>query len=209
MKRYPSQAPELVRERNRLYREANRDKLIAYDAARYAKRYEERKKKGMTEEQKEARRARSRNWRAKNRKHSRELARNWRNKHPDYVAPGATDREAINAKWRAAYSNRADYYRKKSREKRVRKAGAPGAHTDQEWFALVAYFRHACVYCGDVVPLTRDHIIPLSRTELHPTNDIANILPACAPCNSRKKDRTDGEYRRWLSIRGPLCSLPA
>jgi 5-methylcytosine-specific restriction endonuclease McrA len=38
----------------------------------------------------------------------------------------------------------------------------------------------------------------LSRPELGPTNRISNILPACRPCNARKGNRTESEYRQWL-----------
>lgn len=82
--------------------------------------------------------------------------------------------------------------------RRALKLGATGSHTDDEWRTLVAYFKHACVYCGRKTNLTRDHVIPLSRTELSPTNDIGNILPACGRCNSQKGDKTDWEYRLWM-----------
>lgn len=209
MSKYPSHEPEARREANRLYREKNREKLKAYDAARYAERYAARKAKGSTAEEKEAARLRAQEWRARFPDRVKEAADRWRTEHPDYVSPGKLDRETVNARWRAAYSSRADYYRQKARDKRARKAGVPGSHTDEEWRELVAYFRHACVYCGASAPLTRDHVIPLSRAELGPTNDISNILPACGPCNSRKKDKTDWEYRRWLSMRGPACSPSA
>lgn len=209
MSLYPSREPEARREANRIYRAKNRDKLKKYESARYAERYAERKAKGMTPEDKEAARLRIKEWRAKFPERAKESAKRWRMENPDYVAPSERDRETVNAKWRSAYSSRADYYRQKSRDKRVRKAGVPGSHTDDEWRDLVAYFYHACAYCGASAPLTRDHVIPLSRTELGPTNDISNILPACLPCNSRKKDKTDWEYRRWLFLRGPKCSPSA
>jgi hypothetical protein len=44
-----------------------------------------------------------------------------------------------------------------------------------------------CTYCHrEGVPLTRDHVVPLSRGG---TNDAANVVDACDPCNGFKGDR--------------------
>jgi 5-methylcytosine-specific restriction endonuclease McrA len=42
-----------------------------------------------------------------------------------------------------------------------------------------------CSYCGGVADTT-DHVIPRSRGG---TDDDSNLVAACRPCNSRKKDR--------------------
>jgi 5-methylcytosine-specific restriction endonuclease McrA len=173
---YPSHTPEARREANRLYREKNREKLRAYEAARYERRYAERKQKEPNPLEQEAARERARAWREANPERHRESNAAWRRAHPDYG--------------------------------RERMVGVPGAHSDAEWLDLVAYFKNACVYCGGGGKMTRDHVIPISRKELSPTNDIDNILPACQSCNSRKRNKTDWEYRRWLSVKGPVC-LPS
>lgn len=56
--------------------------------------------------------------------------------------------------------------------------------------ALFARDAHLCLYCGDLFPrsqLTRDHVMPLSKGG----RDIwENVVAACFPCNSRKRNRT-------------------
>lgn len=56
--------------------------------------------------------------------------------------------------------------------------------------ALFARDAHLCLYCGNAFPrsrLTRDHVVPLSRGG----RDIwENVVSACFPCNSYKRNRT-------------------
>lgn len=52
---------------------------------------------------------------------------------------------------------------------------------------------HACAFCGerfDTKELTFDHVLPRSRGG---TSLFENLVAACAPCNSRKRDRTPEE----------------
>jgi 5-methylcytosine-specific restriction endonuclease McrA len=58
---------------------------------------------------------------------------------------------------------------------------------------LFARDRYRCQYCGrhrtDLRGrefLTRDHVVPISRGG---TNDWANVVAACSPCNNRKGSR--------------------
>lgn len=99
--------------------------------------------------------------------------------------------EAVKARI-AAY--RKAYPEKKANlenRRRARKAGNGGSHTAEEWREKCERFGNLCVYCGEAKPLTRDHNVPLA---LGGTDDIANILPACRSCNSRKNKRTAAEY---------------
>lgn len=61
-----------------------------------------------------------------------------------------------------------------------------GSFTTEDWLEAVAYFGNACAYCGAIVPLTMDHIIPISKFGM---NYKYNIVPACPHCNSSKSDR--------------------
>jgi 5-methylcytosine-specific restriction endonuclease McrA len=58
--------------------------------------------------------------------------------------------------------------------------------TAEEWEAIKKQYKHRCVYCNDIRPLTMDHIIPLSKGGHHIKE---NILPACATCNNQKRDK--------------------
>lgn len=83
----------------------------------------------------------------------------------------------------AAQGSRTDEYRK-------RLIAAPGRHTSEQWFGRVEFYGWRCAYCGlrlTTKTLVKEHAIPLSRGG---TNWPANLMPACKPCNSRKRDKT-------------------
>lgn len=61
------------------------------------------------------------------------------------------------------------------------------SHTQQEWDALCAHYEQRCLRCGQVKPLTEDHVTPLSRGG---SNAIENIQPLCLDCNRWKRDQT-------------------
>jgi 5-methylcytosine-specific restriction endonuclease McrA len=78
----------------------------------------------------------------------------------------------------------------RTRRYRANLRAARGHHTSAQWQARVEVYGCKCAYCG--CPLTsetlvKDHAIPLSRGG---TNWPSNLMPACKPCNSRKKDKT-------------------
>ena len=58
-----------------------------------------------------------------------------------------------------------------------------GTHTQGKWIALCRRYRWRCVCCGRRGPLTKDHIIPISKGG---SDHITNIQPLCQPCNSSK-----------------------
>jgi 5-methylcytosine-specific restriction endonuclease McrA len=59
--------------------------------------------------------------------------------------------------------------------------------TPTEWREIKRQFHNVCAYCGIpesvTVKLTRDHLIPVSKSGLHTKE---NIVPACQPCNAKK-----------------------
>jgi len=57
--------------------------------------------------------------------------------------------------------------------------------TLEDWIELLEQYGYLCAYCHSTSKLTMDHVVPLSKGGPH-TKD--NIVPACQPCNSRKKD---------------------
>jgi 5-methylcytosine-specific restriction endonuclease McrA len=113
------------------------------------------------------------------------------------------------ARWRAKHSERlreaskAYYYRNRARmnaaraeyerrhpekSRRVRKLNAPVSDlTHVQWLEIKRRFRGRCAYCGaSNLPLTQDHVIPLSRGGSHTAS---NVVPACRPCNTAKSNR--------------------
>ena len=109
-------------------------------------------------------------WRAANPEKNRAAVRRWESEHPEMVAQYNARRYA-------------------------RRAGNGGSHTLTEWRDKCEAFGNMCAYCGESKPLSRDHDIPLSRGG---TDDIANIIPACRLCNSKKRHRTSVEYFKLL-----------
>jgi 5-methylcytosine-specific restriction endonuclease McrA len=75
----------------------------------------------------------------------------------------------------------------KRRALRMALPPAASTLTLAEWEEIKATHGHACVYCGRTDrPLTRDHVIPLSKGGHHTKE---NILPACRSCNSRRSNQ--------------------
>ena len=73
---------------------------------------------------------------------------------------------------------------------RYRKRNADGYHTFLDWENLKAQYNWTCPCCKRrelKIKLTEDHIIPLSRGG---SDNIENIQPLCASCNSRKHTKT-------------------
>jgi len=71
--------------------------------------------------------------------------------------------------------------------RRARERQAVGHFTAAEWRALCEAYGGRCLACGQTVPLTVDHVVPLARGG---TNDIGNVQPLCRPDNVRKGTRT-------------------
>ncbi len=76
--------------------------------------------------------------------------------------------------------------------------------TDLQRLAVLIRDRFRCAYCGYRgtflirANLEVDHKIPLSRGG----SDFEwNLQTICASCNEEKGDKTDAEYRAFLSVR--------
>lgn len=73
---------------------------------------------------------------------------------------------------------------KYNRTKQLKKNG--GTHTERQWRDLKRHWGNKCACCGmpeHLVPLTKDHIIPVA---LGGKDTIDNLQPLCQSCNSTK-----------------------
>ena len=94
------------------------------------------------------------------------------------------------------------------RRQRVKAAKEKGTQSKEEWWALVAACGGACVRCGTVGVVQKDHIVPVYQGG---SDSLNNIQPLCARCNSQKgpedTDHRPGDWRanveRTLSERLP------
>ena len=57
----------------------------------------------------------------------------------------------------------------------------------EQWRAILAAYKHHYAYCGKKSKkLTQDHVIPVTKDGGYVPE---NIVPACQPCNSAKRDK--------------------
>ncbi len=60
------------------------------------------------------------------------------------------------------------------------------------WHPILAAYGYRCAYCGaSDVPLEKDHRTPVSKGG---TDDPANLVPACKPCNVRKHNHAPEDW---------------
>jgi 5-methylcytosine-specific restriction endonuclease McrA len=119
----------------------------------------------------------------------------------------ADKREQLKAKNRAWFALHPEKRREYERNRRALGAGAAGSFTAEEAARHAAELGGACFYCAG--PHEHDdHFIPISRGG---TNELGNLVPACASCNTSKRnsDPTRFMFRRAETGRllGPARSL--
>lgn len=101
---------------------------------------------------------------------------------------GIKNREEIKARKRVYRASHRDLYLASCAKRRAAKLINGKAFTWKEFKELCQKYDNRCLCCGrNDVPLTADHVIPLS---LSGSNSIENIQPLCKSCNSRKAVKT-------------------
>ncbi|KAK2701933.1 hypothetical protein QYM36_019434 [Artemia franciscana] len=142
----------------------------------------------------ERKRAYQRGWRQRNPNASRE----WFAAHPEYKREWyASNRERVADRSRA----------ESERRRRLLRDAACGCVGTLDCTGA------SCGYCGAAAD-GFDHIQPLIRGGRH---CVSNLIPACGPCNSAKRDKTLIEFiedreRRGIrllcdeTLRGPICA---
>ena len=165
------------------YREANRERIRAWGA-----------------EYRAAHLAESVAYRVANAERRRIYQAAYRTAHPEVMRewlaanPGRGHANAV--AWHAVHpgANRAYI-----RNREARKLGAAGTCTEEQAAARWAMYGGRCWMCGGTAT-DDDHVKPLSTRRMPPgskggSNWVANIRPACGPCNSRKHDKWPYEPR--------------
>ena len=93
-------------------------------------------------------------------------------------------------------------YRIHRQKRRAAIRGSDGCFTVAEFRLLCEVCENRCFYCGEVLPLGPDHVVPLSKGG---GNGIENIVPSCAICNKRKGTRSFDEFVEELGGLGGSC----
>lgn len=99
--------------------------------------------------------------------------------HPRWKGIGI-DKQNYHRRYVASHPDRISHLKAR---RYARERGAFGSHTLEEWKELQYKFGYKCAYCKLEKPLTKDHIIPISKGG---TDFITNIQPLCRNCNSKK-----------------------
>lgn len=122
----------------------------------------------------------------------RESERLWRAKNAESIA--SRKREYRQTNPNISLSERANAHR--------RRAKTVGGPTGREIKDKMDYYGNVCWICGDK-GASIDHVKPLDKGGFHL---LANLRPACSPCNSRKRARWYGvdridELKAWVLLR--------
>lgn len=172
MRDFRARNPLLIKERERLWREAHPD---------YGK-------------------EKARAWRAANPEKSRKSAMDsYRKNIKNRKAARDANREAIRQRGKAWRRANLEKDAAKSRRRYARKRGAVGSHSLAEFYFVCEMHSWQCAYCRCSLckkTVTEDHVVPISKGG---SDFIENMAPACLTCNVRKKDRPAQEFLAMLA----------
>lgn len=181
--KYPSCKPCF-----KLYTDRTREARLKRQSDWYFKNKERLNAKGRVwnQENREAHRVAAHAWSLRNPERRRQIAR-------DYEARmRAKDPTRTRRMLREDRDRNPDRWREYRRNRRARKAGAPGTFTEQEFRLLCDQYGNRCLACGRTdVRLVPDHVITFAQGG---TNWITNIQPLCFKCNSAKYTKST-DYR--------------
>lgn len=173
--------PDEYKETARKYVEANKEhvrELKRKHQAENPEKYDEAERRYLETHREEVN-ARARERREQDLEHYREIGRNSYERHAKERRQYALEYYRMNPEKSVAATNR----------RRALKRSAKGAHTEEEWQELKAFYNFTCLRCGAQEPdikLTRDHVIPLTQGG---SDSIENVQPLCARCNSKKNNK--------------------
>lgn len=173
---------------NRAYREANRERLNAYDRARASqpeRQYSARKEyaKAWYQKNHEIRAVKMRAWYLQLKADPVRYAAFLKNA-SDYCKRRPDIRRKRDRNWRRAHPDKVRVYK---RQAKAIKKHALGRCLPFQWEARLAYYGGLCAYCGiALIPENThtDHVIAL---KIGGTNWPSNLVPACTSCNCKKQ----------------------
>lgn len=90
-------------------------------------------------------------------------------------------------------SNNKDKTNINTNKRRARKLKLISDLTLQQWKSIKTYFNNKCCYCGRILPLQQEHVIPVVMNGGYTLN---NILCACGECNTSKGSKN---FYEWYS----------
>lgn len=111
--------------------------------------------------------------------YSADRKENWKPYEQNSWKGGVSSYEA-HRKWVAKNKERMSHLKAR---RYAREKGADGSHTLEEWQKLKEIYGNVCAVCKEHKPLTKDHVMPLSKGG---SDYITNIQPLCRNCNSKK-----------------------
>jgi len=120
--------------------------------------------------------ARLKEWAERNPEKSKAIKERWAKK----------NRERHNRQGREYYYRHLERVQSFYRNRYHQTKAAGGEYTQEEWQSVCATAKGCCLRCGEVKPLTVDHVIPIRKGG---SNDIGNIQPLCGTCNRSKGDK--------------------
>jgi 5-methylcytosine-specific restriction endonuclease McrA len=168
---------------NKTYREANREKALAYGTA-----YREANREETRENNKEY----GKKYRDANREKEAIRHRMYRKVNPESDAEYyQVNSGKIIARVKAYNKVNPEIVTAIKHKRRARKTQAGGYFTANEWHTLCFAVGHKCLCCKEQKKLVPDHVIPIA---LGGTSWLWNIQPLCQPCNSKKGVKTT-DYR--------------
>lgn len=151
---------ESINQKNKDFRKNNPEKYKAANSAYYQK-----NKKTLIQKTKD--------WYVKNKERIAEYGKKYREQ----------NKEIIRKKRSLYYQSNKETKRASNQRRRANKRGCFGSFTKEEFVELCNKYGNKCLMCGEVKPLSADHIIPISAGG---ENTIKNIQPLCVSCNSKK-----------------------
>lgn len=157
-----------ILEMGKNYRKNNKELLSEKDKKRKEINREQLREcqKLWYEKNKELRSEQNKQWYQENKKHKNELNKIWKVANREKTRLYGQKREAL-------------------------KRQLPATLTLEQWEQIKKDFNYKCAYCGQELPLTVEHFIPLSHNGELSHN---NILPVCLSCNCSKQDSNFFEW---------------